>query len=140
MKKLAYLLLSLVIVSSCVSKKKLHTEQSRVKKLQADSVSTHSGLKDCNVKVADLEQEKIDIQRQMSSLSSSSQTTIENSKMTIAEQAKRLKDLQTLIQSQKDIMTKLKKTVADALINFKPDELSVMFHSRKNYYSNREVQ
>ena len=47
--------------------------------------------------------------------------------MTIVDQAKRLKDLQMLIQSQKDIMTNLKKTVADALINFKPDDFSASF-------------
>lgn len=138
MKKYSIILLVLVIVSSCVSKKKLHREESKVKKLQTDSVSTHSSLKDCNVKVADLEQEKIDIQRDLSNLSSSSQTTIANSKMTIAEQAKRLKDLQTLIQSQKDIMNKLKQTVADALVNFKPDELSVSIKDGKIYVSLQE--
>jgi chemotaxis protein MotB len=74
----------------------------------------------------------------MSNLSSSSQTTIENSKMTIADQAKRLKDLQTLIQSQKDILTKLKKTMADALINFKPDELTVELKDGRLYVSLQE--
>lgn len=138
MKKLAFLILSLVIVSSCVSKKKLHKEQNKVAKLQTDSITTHTSLKDCNVKVSDLEQEKFQVEKELSKLTSSSKTTIENSKMTIADQAKRLKDLQTLIQSQKDIMTNLKKTVADALINFKPDELSVSLKDGKLYVSLQE--
>ncbi len=139
MKKYSFILLSSIIVfASCVSKKKLVREQKKVKTLQMDSTSKYASLKDCNLQVADLEKEKMDIQKSLSSLSSSSQTTIENSKMTIAEQAKRLKDLQTLIQSQKDILNKLKKTVADALINFKPDELSVSIKDGKLYVSLQE--
>ena len=88
--------------------------------------------------MADLENEKLEIQKNLSNLSSSSQTTIENSKMTIADQAKRLKDLQNLIQSQKDILSKLKKTIADALINFKPDELSVELKDGRLYVSLQE--
>lgn len=139
MKTHTFILLSFILVfSSCVSKKKLLSEQKRVKSLQTDSVGAYSSLNNCNSKVADLEKEKAEIQKEMSNLSSSSQTTIENSKMTIAEQAKRLKDLQTLIQSQKDIVNKLKKTVADALINFKPDELSVSIKDGKLYVSLQE--
>lgn len=146
MKKYVFILLSSVLVfSSCVSKKKLVIEQNRVKNLQTDSVGTHSSLNSCNSnlkicksEVAELEKKKTEINKAMSNLSSSSQTTIENSKMTIADQAKRLKDLQTLIQSQKDIVNKLKKTVADALINFKPDELSVSIKDGKLYVSLQE--
>ena len=139
MKKYTLILLcSVLAFSSCVPKKRLLSEQKRVKNLQADSIGTHSSLNDCNAKVADLEKGKTDLQQAMSNLSSSSQATIENSKMTIAEQAKRLKDLQTLIQSQKDIVNKLKKTVADALINFKPDELSVSIKDGKLYVSLQE--
>ena len=58
--------------------------------------------------------------------------------MTIAEQAKRLKDLQELIQGQKDVMNKLKKTIADALVNFKPDELTVSIKDGKIYVSLQE--
>ncbi len=139
MKKCAFFILSCILVfSSCVSKKKLLSERSRVKNLQTDSIFTHSDLRDCNSKVANLEGEKAEIQKAMSNLSTSSQATIEDSKLTIITQAKRLKDLQTLIQSQKDIVNKLKKTMADALINFKPDELSVSIKDGKLYVSLQE--
>ena len=139
MKKYTFTLLSFILVfSSCVSKKKFISEQKRVKNLQTDSIGTHSYLNDCNMEVTNLEKEKADIQQTLSTLSSNSQTTIANSKMTIAEQTKRLKDLQTLIQSQKDIVNKLKQTVADALINFKPDELSVSIKDGKLYVSLQE--
>ncbi len=139
MKTISIITLSFIIlVTSCVSKKKFHKEQKKVSVLQSDSASTHSNLNNCNVKVSDLEKEKLQIQKNLQNLSSSSQITIENSKMTIEEQAKRLKDLQALIQSQKDILTKLKKTVADALINFKPDELSVELKEGRLYVSLQE--
>lgn len=139
MKKYSIILLSSILIfASCVSKKKLLIEQQRVRNLQTDNSGTHSKLNECYSKVADLEKEKTEIQKAMSNLSYSSQTTIENSKMTIADQAKRLKDLQMLIQSQKDIVNKLKKVVADALINFTPDELSVSIKDGKLYVSLQE--
>src|SRR6185369_10429467 len=84
------------------------------------------------------EKGKVEMQQALQNLSATSQNSLEISKMTIADQAKRLKDLQTLIQSQKDILNKLKKTVADALINFKPDELSVELKDGRLYVSLQE--
>jgi chemotaxis protein MotB len=139
MKKYSIILLSSVIaISACVSKKKYHSEQAKVKQLQTDSVGTHSKLSDCNIKVADLEKSKAEVQRSLQELSATSQSSLEISKMTIADQAKRLKDLQTLIQSQKDILTKLKKSVSDALIGFKPDELTVELKDGRLYVSLQE--
>jgi chemotaxis protein MotB len=128
----------ILILSSCVSKKKFQREQTKVSILQQDSVQTHSGLDNCNQKVSALESEKKAMEKAMSDLASTSEATIKNSNLTIAEQEKRLKDLQTLIQSQKDILTKLKKTIADALVNFKPDELTVELKEGRLYVSLQE--
>jgi chemotaxis protein MotB len=43
-----------------------------------------------------------------------------------------------MIQGQKDVMSKLKKIIADALINFKPDELTVSIKDGKIYVSLQE--
>ena len=135
----------LLIVSSCVPKRQLLSEQDRVKNLQNDSTNTHVKLKDCNTSlndcnamVAKMEKEKSDLESSLQAMSSNAESTIAKSNMTIAEQAKRLKDLQDLIQSQKDIVNRLKKTVADALVNFKPDELSVSVKDGKLYVSLQE--
>lgn len=139
MKKFTIILISSVLAfSACVSKKKFQNEQAKVKQLQTDSLGTHSSLNDCNVKVADLEKGKAEIQKSLQDLSATSQSSLAMSKMTIADQAKRLKDLQTLIQSQKDILNKLKKTVSDALIGFKPDELTVDLKDGRLYVSLQE--
>ncbi len=139
MKKNICIVFALIVgFSACVPKKKLTSAQNRVKTLQSDSLTLYSNLNTCNEQVTDLEKEKASMQKAMANLSSTSQATIENSKMTIEEQAKRLKDLQSLIQSQKDVMNKLKKSVADALVNFKPDELTVSVKDGKLYVSLQE--
>ncbi len=139
MKKYTFILLGSVLAfSACVSKKKYQSEQAKVSHLRTDSVGTHSNLNDCNVKVTNLEKGNAEAQKSLQELSATSQNSLGISKMTIADQAKRLKDLQTLIQSQKDILTNLKKTVSDALIGFKPDELSVDLKDGRLYVSLQE--
>jgi len=135
----------IVALTSCVPKRQLVSEQNRVKSLQGDSTNVHARLNDCtskldecNTKVVAMEKEKRSIQSDLESVSSNAESTIAKSNMTIAEQAKRLKDLQDLIQAQKDIVNRLKKTVADALVNFKPDELSVSIKDGKLYVSLQE--
>lgn len=139
MKKISIIILSTIIcLSACVSKKKFHAAQNNIKKLQSDSVGTHNKLSDCNSAVLTLQKQKESVQQDLQNLSSTSQEAINNSQMTIADQAKRLKDLQTLIQAQKNVMSKLKKTVADALVNFKPEELTVSIKDGKIYVSLQE--
>jgi len=127
-----------LLFAACVPKSELISEQKKVKGLQKDSSNTHSQLSDCNTQVASLEKDKGDLKNSINDLSVSYQTNEANSNMTITDQAKRLKNLEGLIQAQKDVMTKLKKTVADALINFKPDELTVTLKDGKLYVSLQE--
>jgi len=128
----------ILLFAACVPKKELISSQKRVRSLKADSSGTHSQLNDCNSQVANLQKDKMDLKNSMNDLSSSDQSAIANSNMTIADQAKRLKNLEGLIQAQKDVMNKLKKTIADALINFKPDELTVTLKDGKLYVSLQE--
>lgn len=134
---LAFLFVILTIVS-CVSKKKLISEQNRVRSLQRDSTELQGNLDVCYSKFNALQKEMTDLKKDLDDLNSSSQSKLANSEMTIAEQKKRLNDLQNLIQSQRDILTTLRKTIADALVNFKPDELSVEIKDGKLYVSLQE--
>ncbi len=152
MKKITYILLSLVIITSCVSKRKLTREkmreETRVNALRSDSTNTHNKLADCYVTTNTLQNEnssmKADLQNLNTSIDNSEKTiansnqTIAKSKMTIADQAKRLNMLEGLIQSQRDVMNKLKGTISDALVNFKPDELTVNIKDGKLYVSLEE--
>ena len=60
------------------------------------------------------------------------------SQLTIAEQAKRLADMQKIINAQREIMYRLKKTVSDALVGFTPEELSVEIKNGNIYVSLQE--
>lgn len=157
-----YLITAFAIVitfSACVPKKELLSAQKHVKNLQADSTATHSGLSNCNSHVDSLEKFKMALQAKLANcnysldslekyktflqdsinnLSSNYKSNESFSKKTIEAQAKQLKYLQDLIQRQKDVMNNLKKTIADALINFKPDELTVTLKDGKLYVSLQE--
>jgi chemotaxis protein MotB len=126
--------------------------QDNLMRLQTDSSKTHekldecgSSLSTCNVNLGNCNTAKSALERQNNSLTGKVQSTEKDlkdytnkSEMTIADQAKRLKDLQDLIQSQRNVMNKLKKTIADALVNFKADELSVYVKDGKVYVSLEE--
>jgi chemotaxis protein MotB len=128
----------LFFAASCVPKRKLISEQNRVKGLQKDSIDLQNNLDVCYTKFNSLQKTLDSLNKDYEDLSSSSQSKLANSEMTIAEQKKRLNDLQNLIQSQREVLNKLRKTVADALVNFKPDELSVEIKDGKLYVSLQE--
>ena len=132
------LLVSILSLTSCVSKGKLIASESRVQKLQSDSSSTHHLLNDCNIRVKDLQTQRDALQNDNASAQSDLKSLSSKSKMTIADQAKRLKNLQDLIQSQKDVMKKLRESISEALISFNPDELRVYIKDGKVYVSLQE--
>jgi chemotaxis protein MotB len=137
--------LLMATISSCVPKKNLRKSQARVGVLVSDSTKTHKNLNECN---AELSKARMGSSRQLNTIDSlandllnlanASYNEISQSKLTIADQAKRLNDLQSLITNQKNVMNKLKKTITDALVNFKPDELTVAIKDGKIYVSLQE--
>jgi len=143
MKKIYHVSMCIAIVaafslSSCVSKGKFLASQSRIHKLQNDSTTADGLLRQCNASVKDLEDQKSALQNANASARNDLANLSSKSNMTIADQAKRLAHLQELIQAQKDVMNKLKKSIADALVNFKADELSVYIKDGKVYVALQE--
>ena len=145
------LILSLTL-TSCGPSKKLVSSRAKVTQLQKDSINTHNQLNDCNALVKNLNDDKSSLQKEKSKLendkaflqneNSSVQNDLMNlsskSKMTIEEQAARLKTLQDMIQAQKNVMNKLKNSIADALMNYKSDELNVLYKNGNVYVSLQE--
>jgi len=120
-----------MLFTSCGTSKKLLVSEAKISKLQKDSANTHNQLDECNVHLKKLSNENALVQNDLKTLTS-------ESKMTIADQAKRLKALQDMIQSQKDVMTNLKNSIANALMNYKTDELSVYIKDGNVYVSLEE--
>lgn len=137
-----------LVLSSCVGKGKYLTSQGHVNRLQNDSTKTHNNLDQCLATVRSLEGDKSQLEGDKSRLQGLNaqtqkylkelQDNASKNKMTIEDQAKRLRDLEGLIQSQRDVMNRLRKSVADALVNFKPDELSVYIKDGNVYVSLEE--
>ena len=127
-----------LLFTSCGPSKKLVESRSRVSQLQKDSTDTHDQLNSCNIRVKNLANEKSALQSENAQSQNDLKALTSESKMTIAEQALRLKTLQNLIQSQKDVMNKLKNSIADALLNYTSDELTVYIKDGNVYVSLQE--
>jgi chemotaxis protein MotB len=129
-----YLIFSLTF-SSCVSTKRLKDSEATVSQLQLENAGKLNQLNDCNAKVKVLNDQKTSLLNENFLVTNDLKALSTESKMTIADQAKRLKRLQDMIQSQRDVMAKLKNSIADALMNYKTDELSVYIKDGNVYVS-----
>jgi chemotaxis protein MotB len=112
--------------------------EAKVDKLQKDNANTLGLLNDCNTQVKILTDDKTSLKNENALVQNSLKALSTESKMTIADQAKRLKTFQDMIQAQKDVMAKLKNSIADALMNYKTDELSVYIKDGNVYVSLEE--
>lgn len=122
-------------ITSCGPSKKLVNSQAKVDRLQKDSINLHDQLDDCNRQLSTLYSEKTSLQNENATVQNDLKVLSNTSKMTIADQAKRLKNLQDMIQAQKDVMSNLKNSISNALINYKADELSVYTKDGNVYVS-----
>ncbi len=143
MKKTIHLLaFSTVIISllltSCGPSKKLLQSQANYDKLQQENAYTIGQLNDCNTQVKNLNNEKSVLQNENALVQNDLKAITAESKMTIADQAKRLKNLQDMIQAQRNVMTKLKNSISEALMNYKTDELYVYIKDGNVYVSLEE--
>lgn len=139
-------------LTSCGPGKKLVSSRAKVDNLQKDSIDTHKQLNDCNTLVENLkddkssllfaksklEKDKTFLQNENSSVHNDLMNLSTESKMTINEQAARLKILQDMIQAQKDVMNNLKNSIANALMNYKSDELNILYKDGNVYVSLQE--
>ena len=128
------LILSLML-SSCISSKKFTASEAKVDKLQKENANTLAQLNECNMQVKTLKEETTTLQNANASVINDLKVLASKSKMTIADQAKRLKNLQDIILAQKDIMTNLQNAIADALMNYNTDDLSVYIKDGNLYVS-----
>jgi len=127
-----------LLFTACGPSKKLVESRAWVDRLQNDSANTHDLLNNCNTLVKNLNEEKTYLQKENAAAQNNLKAINTQSKMTIADQAIRLQNLQNLIQGQKDVMNKLKNSIADALLNYTADELSIYIKDGNVYVSLQE--
>jgi chemotaxis protein MotB len=132
-----FLITGLLLIS-CGPGKKLTSSEAKVDKLQEDSIKTQNQLKSCNSQVSGLNEAMTSLQSEYDSVKNNLSDLSAVSKMTIAYQAKRLKNLQNMIKAQNEVMTKLKTSITDALTGYKTDELYVFIKEGNVYVALEE--
>ncbi len=143
MKKRVYSLVFLSMIlglsfTSCVSNKKYMASQANGDNLKKENEMKQNQLIACNAQVKKLNDEQASLQKENSAVQNDLKALSTESKMTIADQAKRLKNLQEMIQAQRDVMAKLQNSIAAALLNYKADELTVYIKDGNVYVSLEE--
>lgn len=142
MKKIYWIMVALLVTSlalpSCTSRKKLYASEKRVWQLKQDSTTLETELARTRRMVSGLQEDSSMLQSEIMSVEQRLRMLAASSNTTIAEQAKRLEDLQNLIQNQKNAMNNLRRTVSDALIKYKSDDLSVYIKDGNVYVSLQE--
>jgi len=146
MKRISHLaiasLLALGTTTSCVSKKKYVSAQNKIDRLQQDSTALEREVANLETelertssqfsKYKDMSEDQkaammAQLQKQGSELSEKDQA--------LQLRAQRLRALQDRLNRQQEIVNNLRQTVADALVNFDAEDLSVEVKNGKVYVS-----
>lgn len=116
--------------------------EARVDKLQNENALTLDKLNQSNMLLMDVKDEKANMQKEYEMMQKEYLLIQKNlmmssseSKMTIADQARRLSGLQDVIDAQAEITNRLKNSIAKALLNYKADELTVYLKDGNVYVS-----
>jgi chemotaxis protein MotB len=122
------------LLLSCVGKKKFLAAQSNISSLRRDSARLARDINDLQNKVAQIEAANRSTNNQLQNTTEQ----LNQSQEQIEAQKKRLQQLQALIDQQKSNTEALRKKIADALVNFGSNELSVSLKNGKVYVSMQE--
>lgn len=130
----AILAMAALMLNSCVSKKKYAGALDANKALATKNAELSSNLTSANNKINAL-------QKEVSTLSSyytAANTQLDLTQEQIKEQQERLMRMQKLIYEQHARTEALRKKMADALVNFKAEELSVFIKDGKVHVALQE--
>jgi len=125
------LLASALITTGCVSKKKFRSATAHVDKLRADSLAYEEQARGLQSELfglvgnAKLTAEELDARKR--------ELKVKDAEL--KEKAQRMDELDRRLRSQTDAMTNLRQKVADALVNFKAEDLTVSMRDGKVYVS-----
>jgi len=151
MKKINYALLialALGLMNSCVPTRKYKTSQNELQSVRNDSANLAGKVNELQSTVALLKQQISDLNSKVADLSNKAgvlstdaankQSQLTKSQQELANQQKRLEQLQALMDQQKKATDEIRKKMADALVGFNSNELSVAIKNGKVYVSLQE--
>jgi len=137
-----------LLLSSCVPTKKYKNSQSELQSVRNDSASLAGKVTELQSTVAQLKQQIEGLNSKVADLSNKAgvlstdaankQSQLTKSQQELANQQKRLEQLQALMDQQKKAIDEIRKKMADALVGFNSNELTVAIKNGKVYVSLQE--
>ena len=131
----------LLLLTSCVSTRKYQDALNREQQLMEEKSQLSNQITTLNQRIQGLEGDVNRLTGQMDEAGKSAAQLAREANMTqqqLEEEQKRLAQMQQLMNQQREAIEGLRKKMADALVNFKSDELSVFIKEGKVYVSLQE--
>lgn len=135
----------LVLLPSCVAKKKYVSATDHVQRLQADSLRHEERLREQAAELQRTREALSNTQDQLGSTQADLQSSrnalqdrdalISKKDAELLDKVKRMDELNRRLDAQTATLSSLRKRVADALVNFRSDELTVTQKDGKVYVS-----
>jgi chemotaxis protein MotB len=139
---------AVLFLSSCVSKKKYLDSQLALRYLKSDSANLASQVNDMQQTIDQLQAQITtqqgnitDLQNKLNQTEKEAQnrgSQLQQSQQQLSEQQQRLNQLQALIDQQRAKSEELRKRMADALVGFNSNELTVSQKNGRVYVSLQE--
>lgn len=134
-----------LLLPSCVAKKKFLSATDHVQRLQADSLSYEDRIRALDADILRLNDELAGTKARLVNSEEereAAQTSLKDREALLSqkdaellEKVKRMDDLNRRLDAQTAALSGLRKRIADALVNFKSDELTVTQKDGKVYVS-----
>lgn len=139
---------SALLLASCVPTKKFRDSQAALQSARNDSASLAARVASQQAMIGKLQQQIGDLNNKvdelnnkaglLSSDAASKQSQLSKSQQELAAQQRRLEQLQALMDQQKKAIQQIRQKMADALVGFNSNELTVAIKNGKVYVSLQE--
>jgi chemotaxis protein MotB len=139
---------SALFLVSCVPARRLKASDAALQSARSDSASLAAKVADQQASIGQLKQQIGDLNKKISDLTNragqlstdaaNKQSQLSLSEQELANQKKRLEQLQALMDQQKRATQEIRKKMSDALVGFNSNELTVSIKNGKVYVSLQE--
>jgi chemotaxis protein MotB len=139
---------TVTLLTSCVSSGRYHASLSALESARNDSARLAGRVAQQETEIGQLKQQIGDLNKkvddltnrtgQLSTDAANKQSALNKSQQELAANQKRLEQLQALMDQQKRAIQEIRKKMADALVGFNSNELTVAIKNGKVYVSLQE--
>jgi chemotaxis protein MotB len=145
---LAAIAVTTLLLASCVPTRKFKDSQAALQSARNDSASLADRVASQQATIGKLQQQIGDLNKKVDDLNSKAgllstdaankQSQLSKSQQELAAQQRRLEQLQALMDQQKKAIQQIRQKMADALVGFNSNELTVAIKNGKVYVSLQE--